>query len=347
MPRTPLAQFLEKVAAKKSPAGLLLLGPDAYLRDLCREKIIDTYVAPGARDWAVKRFSPREASAGDILREAQTLPMLVPLQVLVVSEVEAWERLGEESREELVEQLNAYFENPAPFTIVVLEAAKLDQRTKLYKALADAVLVVEADLGGDPAQRIPAATAMTLRMARDTGVAIDKDAAQELAEITNGELGLIRCEIEKLATYVGEGKRITTADVEALVVSEKKYSIWELTDMLANRQRDRAILFLDRLLAEGQQPPAIVGALAWMYRKLIEAHELPPGAQPMQAVRKLGVRPETAQMILRAVRRLPRTELLAGLETLYETDSRLKSAGADDRAVLEFAVAQLTAAPRT
>ena len=92
-----------------------------------------------------------------------------------------------------------------------------------------------------------------------------------LAEILNGEPARIRIELEKLATYVQGRGRITTADVEALVVAARRNTVWQLTDMLASRKRKDALAFLDNLLREGEQPAGIVGALAWTYRKLIEA----------------------------------------------------------------------------
>ena len=42
-----------------------------------------------------------------------------------------------------------------------------------------------------------------------------------------------------LATYVGDRRRITRADVEKLVVSAKKYSVWQFAEMLASKSRSR------------------------------------------------------------------------------------------------------------
>ncbi len=61
------------------------------------------------------------------------------------------------------------------------------------------------------------------------------------------------------------------ADVEELVVAARRNTVWQLTEMLASRRRQDALAFLDNLLREGEQPAGIVGALAWTYRKLIEA----------------------------------------------------------------------------
>jgi DNA polymerase III delta subunit len=94
-------------------------------------------------------------------------------------------------------------------------------------------------------------------------------------------------------------------------------------------------------LRAGEQPAPIVGALAWMYRKLIEARELPDGASKYEATR-LGMKPETAEVALRASRRIPAEALRRGLVSLAEADSRLKSGIAQPRAVLEFLIAELT-----
>ena len=63
--------------------------------------------------------------------------MLATQQVIFVSGVDAWERMGEESRESLVKQLSEYLENPAPFSILVFEASALDQRMRLAKTFAE------------------------------------------------------------------------------------------------------------------------------------------------------------------------------------------------------------------
>ena len=149
-------------------------------------------------------------------------------------------------------------------------------------------------------------------------------------------------ELEKLATYAQGPRRITAADVEALVVAARKNTVWQLTEMLASRRRRDALAFLDNLLREGEEPIGIVGALAWMYRKLIEARDLPAHTSGFQAARQLGMRPEAAEAAVRQAHRIPKSELLAGLVALAEADSQLKSSNPDPRALMEFLIARLT-----
>ncbi len=344
MPALSLERLLERLAGRKPIGGVSLLGDDLYLRDLCRAKLVEAYVPEGSREWGVARFSAVKDSLDRVLAQAQTLPMLAPRQAIFVEDAEALEDLSEEAERATLEQLAAYLEDPAPFTMLVFEAVALDQRKRLFKTLSEKTLVVSVQLGKEPEEREAAAVTMTLQMARELGTELARDAVDELAESCNGDLARIRNELIKLATYAGDARQITRADVEALVPSAKKYSVWQLADMLASRQRSRALEFLNSLLREGEQPAGLVGAMAWMFRKLIEAQELPAHLSGWQAARHLGMRPETAELALRQAHKIPRPQLLDGLAALYEADNQLKSGVVNQRAVMEFLVAQLTSA---
>jgi DNA polymerase-3 subunit delta len=334
-------QFLDRLANREPIPGILLLGSETYLRELCARKISDAYVPEGSRDWGITRFSADDDSLSSILVQAQTLPMLAPRQVIFVRDVEAWERLGDDSRDSLVAQLSAYLDDPAPFSVMVFEADVLDQRMRLAKIFAEKTLVVGVELSSDPAQRAKMAGAVAFEMARELGVELERDAAGELSEIFNGELAAIRTELEKLSSYVGIRRRVTRADVELMAVSARKYPVWVLGEALASRQPSLALEFLDSLLREGEKPAQLVGTLAWMFRKLLEAQELPASATAGQAASRLNMRPATAELAMRQSRKFPRTQLTRGLAALYEADSRLKSGGTSQRAVMEFLVAQL------
>lgn len=335
MPAASPERLLERLAHGKPIGAVVLLGTDLYLREMCRNKIIEAFVPEGMREWAVARLSPRDTGWDEILRRAQTLPMLAPHQVMIVEDAESVERLGDKSRDEIVGALEKYLDSPAPFTVLVIEAEGLDGRQRFSKLLHEKALVVELTIGAESAALLAA------DMAKDLGAEIDRDAAALLAEILSGSPARMHIELEKLATYA-RGRRITVADIEALVVAARKNTVWQLTDMLVNRERNAALAFLDNLLREGEQPAGIVGALAWRYRKLIEARDLPAHTSGFQAARHLGMRPEAAEAAVRQAHRITKGDLLAGLVALAEADSQLKSANPDLRATMEFLIARLT-----
>ncbi|MBZ5700533.1 MAG: DNA polymerase III subunit delta [Acidobacteriia bacterium] len=342
MARIAAAELLARVEKGRAIPAVLLLGDEAFLRDSCRKLLIEKYVPEAARAWALSRFSAARGEGPAALDQAQTMPMLSPQQVVFLEEAEAVEKLGEAKREDFVKALEAYLENPAPFTTLVLEAEVLDQRMKFAKLLAEKALVVAVSLGEKELERRAAAVAQAGALASELGVVLEAGAAEDLAEWVAEDLQLLKTEMEKLATYAGERRRIRREDVAALVVSQKKNTVWQLAEMLAAGKRKTALEFLERLLRDGDEPVALVGAMAWMYRKLIEAQEIKGAVNGWQAARQLGMRPEMAEVALQSARRMSREQLLSGLRALQECDDGLKGGVREPRALLDFLIARLT-----
>ena len=344
MARVSPQELVERLEKGKAIPAILLLGEEPYLRDGCRTQLIEKFVAEASRTWAVSRYSGARGETQAALDQAQTMAMLSPQQVVFLEDVEAVEKLGEKNREEAVAQLDAYLKDPAPFTVLVLEATGLDQRMKLGKLLTEKTLVVECGLGEKLEDRVAAATLLAKALAKEAGVEFEKGAAEDLAEFVAADLMRLKTEIEKLATYAAERKLIRRQDVSALVISEKTTTVWQLADILASRQPKKALEFLERLLRDGEEPLQLLGAITWMYRKLIEASEVKGVTNGFQAARALAMRPEQAELALQSARKISKTRLLGGLGALRQADSRLKGGREDARTVLEFLVMELTAA---
>jgi DNA polymerase-3 subunit delta len=343
MPRVSHQELLARLTKGKPIPALLLLGDEPFLRDASRAQLIETFVPEAARPWAVSRYSADRNETQAALEQAQTLPMLAPRQVVLLHEVEKIEKLSDKNRDAAIENLEAYFANPAPFTVLVLEATALDQRMKLAKLLTEKTLVVDVGLGEDLQARQAAAVPLARAMAKEQGVEFEPGAAEDLAEFVAADLMRLKTEVDKLATYVAQRKLIRRQDVTALVISEKTTTVWELADMLAKREGKRALEFLDCLLRDGEQPLQMLGAITWMYRKLIEASELKGISNGYQAARALSMRPEQAELALQSARKIPKARLMQGLQSLQTADNRLKGGADDPQAVMEFLISELAA----
>jgi DNA polymerase III subunit delta len=342
MARISVHDLLSRLEKGKPVPAILLLGEEPYLRDSCRTLLIEKYVPEAARAWAVSRYSADRGETQAALEQAQTMAMLSPIQVVFLEDAEAIESLAEKNRDEALERLTGYLEDPAPFTVLVIEATQLDQRMKWGKLLAEKALVVECGLGENLSERQGAVVALARAMAKEEGVEFEPGAAEDLAEFVAADLMRLKTEIEKLTTFAAARKQIRREDVSALVVSEKTTTVWELADMLATRQGKKALEFLDRLLREGEEPLQMLGAITWMYRKLVEASEVRGVSNGWQAARALGMRPEQAELALQSARKIPKPRLMAGLGALQRADDRLKGGREDARAVMEFLVTELT-----
>ena len=335
MARISREELLARLEQNKKLPAILLLGDEPYLRDKCRADLIGHFVQEAARTWAVSRFSADRGETQAALDQSQTLPMLSPKQVVFLEGAEAIENLGEKNRKETVDGILAYLKDPAPFTVLVIEAAKLDMRMQLGKNLAEEMVVVEVGTGDDPNARQAAAVEAAKTMAREQGIVLEKGAAEELAEVVSGDLQRLQTEMEKLSTFAAERKKIGKADIAMLVISEKTTTIWEVAAFLAAQQPKQAIEFINRLFAEGEPALLMLGAITWMYRKIVEASEVRGVTNGWQAARALGMRPEQAEIALQCARKISKQRLMKALQALRDADVQLKN-GRDERTVMEF-----------
>jgi DNA polymerase III subunit delta len=341
MAKVTVQKFDELLQKGKLGPALLLLGDETYLRDSARARIIDKLIPEAARTWAVGRFSADDGDTLAALGQAQTLPMLSPQQVIFLEKAEAIEKLGEKNRDEAVEAIEAYLENPAPFTLLVIEAEALDQRMRLAKMLAEKTLVVDVAAGGDPEARIASAVGLAKELAKQEGFSFEAGAAEELAALVDGDLTRLETEVKKLAAYAADRKSVRAEDVKILVISGKTSNIWQVVDFLASRKPAKALELLDRCLRQGDAPLEMLGAITWMYRKVAEASELRGVTNGWQAARSLSMRPEQAELAIQSARKLPRERLLACIQALQRADDRLKKGGEEPRIVMEFLVTEL------
>ena len=129
MARLSPEKLVERLVKEKPLPAVLLLGEEPYLRDECRKLLIDRFVPEAARTWAVSRYSAGRGETQAAVDQAQTMAMLSPQQVVFLEDVEAIQKLGEKNRDAAVTQLSAYLDDPAPFTMLVMEATGLDQNS--------------------------------------------------------------------------------------------------------------------------------------------------------------------------------------------------------------------------
>jgi DNA polymerase-3 subunit delta len=127
------------------------------------------------------------------------------------------------------------------------------------------------------------------RQARRAGVHLDQSAAAMLVSQRLGtDLATLRRELDKLVLFVGEGKVITCAHVEAMTPRLLEDKIWDLTDALSLGKAGlaSALVVLRRMLQARDEPgrilPSIVSHIRflWQVKGLLEIGWRP--GQPVQ-----------------------------------------------------------------
>lgn len=159
--------------------------------------------------------------------------------------------------------LAAFAAEPGADVVLLVGSGRIDapaKRSEWYRALDRAGVCIDVR----PKER--AALPGWLRdRARARGLAISPEAVEELAERCEGNLAYGAQTIERLALLVS-GARIELDDVLDGAAWGARFSAFDLVDATLAGNPARALQVLTGLAAEGEAPPAIIGALAWQVR---------------------------------------------------------------------------------
>lgn len=291
-----------------------VLGEEAYLRDQALALLKGAAGAEGEPDgFNLDLLYGDECDAAEILAKASEAALFGGRRLVLVR---AADKLPAREGEALV----PYVKAPCGGTTLVFAAPKLDGRTKFGQAVGKHALVVDCDR--PPAPQLPA---WVRSEAQSLGLRLDEEATQLLAELAADSLGVARRELEKLATYVPEGRAAGAADVEALRGGEPGASVFDLAGAIAAGSRARVLRILARNLEAGEAPLRILGSLVWQYRQIWKVKDLlRAGGSESQIGRTVGLSPYRLAGYLPLARRLSEAHLRRAFTLFPETDSRLK-----------------------
>jgi DNA polymerase-3 subunit delta len=284
----------------------LLAGEEALLREDAL-RALRAAAAAGAPDtFDFDRLDGARAQPGALLDALRTLPVLAPRRLVLLEEPEA-------SRGGLLDALPELLaELAAGRSVLVVSAAKADRRARWTKGFGDAVVECSAP------RRTAEIADFVRREAERQGAALERGAAELLAERAGPQLGWLRQEIAKLALLAGPGRAISRAHVAAGTQDASEAPIWDLTDAIGEGRGGDAIAALGRLLSAGAPPPVLLGSIASHLRRLLRVAHGADVPGPAFVQRKLAEQ----------ARRLGAPRLRASLDAIHDTDLALKGAGA-------------------
>ncbi|SRR6266568_4442189 len=226
-----------------------------------------------------------------------------------------------DSRASFEKGLAAYILHiPDSAVLIVLVDEVLDANNLLLKAAGERGNVIQSTL-----PRGAALENWISKRARNLGVSIERNAATLLANFIGSQLRLLANELDKLATYAGEGGTITGEDVRKLSAQVQEARIFDLTDALARRDQQLALTILHDLLVDGEPPLKLISTITSQVRSLLLVKELSQkGLRSAQIATTLGIAPFIAEKAARQAGKFTPMQLEGAYRQLLATDAALK-----------------------
>ncbi len=205
----------------------------------------------------------------------------------------------------------------APVTLAVLDPAAPASRVKLYQEQGQ-------HFASAAPQKPSEVAGWTVKRARERGLKLEQGAALYLAEVFGPDLASIAGELNKLALLGGPPDREGVARVVGLEAPGDSFA---MLDAATAGRPGEALSQLTRLLARGEDPYRLLGAVVWQYglvaRCVALRQEGIVGEQAAAA--RLGVKPYPAKKALEVAGRLSEAKIAAHLRRVAEADLAMKS----------------------
>ncbi len=252
---TPSA--VRKQIQSGTPDAIYLLQGDDEVEKSALAAEFAELVDEGLRAFNVESFHAGDWTTGDrladgvasIVAAVRTLPMMVPRRVVAVLQAETLlvPKRESEAATRALDQLEALFTRVEPQTTLVLVAASVDKRSRMFK-------------------RTHVAAA---------GTAIDPAAARLIAQRAGPDVRRLRADVDRLLLYALGQKQITVDDVREVIGPAALQDDWAMTNAIEAGQAGEALRQLALILDAGAPAEKVLGQLGWVVRAKFPA--LAPG----------------------------------------------------------------------
>jgi DNA polymerase-3 subunit delta len=237
------------------------------------------------------------------------LSLTAERRYLLADGVERWKRAD-------VEAVAAGLGDAAGDVTVVLVA-----RGKPPKGLADAVEAAGGEVRSFAAPDKRDLPGWIVARARERGFALAPAAARALISRLGPSTERLTVELDRLATWAGEGGEVGVDDVEMLTGDTSEIRGWVLADAIVERDRERSLAVAEELIAQGEPMPALVGGVAKRLRHAYEAAAALEAGVPAKKIESgLPMHPYAAKMLVRAVQGVDATELSAAIGAVADLE---------------------------
>jgi DNA polymerase-3 subunit delta len=325
--------FFRDLKKRESPAPVYYLhGEETYMLDEAVDAVLGFAAPDGLNDFNYDSFQGRDATGEAIVSACEMLPMMVDRRIVLV-------RDAQDMPMSELEELSDYLDDPAETTCLIVHAnttqTSLDGRKSIVRKLKKAgesckfAALYENEVGE-----------ILNKHARKRDLRLTPAATAYLIEAVGTDLTSLNSALDKIDLFVGsedQSPRLVEDDTVREVVADTKVrTVFDLTDALGDQKFEEALRVLDSMLLNGEPPLRILAMVARHFRIVARLHD--PEVRNLNRNDKasaVGVVPFFLKDYQRHARKFSLEDLTVIRQKLLEVDQALKSAGLDDRTLME------------
>lgn len=325
----------KQIKAKKFAPIYLLYGAESFLINETKQILINNVLNDDEIDFNLSSYDLEEIPIDAALEDAETFPFMGERRLIFLhNPVFLTSEKTKGKIEHNLGKLEAYLREPSPYAIVVFNAPyeKLDERKKITKEMKRNAAILEAKKlnEGELKSWIKERAALN-------NVEIDDKAVELMLTLAGTNLFMLTSEVDKLALYIGAGKRIEEQTVEKLVARSLEQNIFTLVDKIVHRKIDDALRIYYDLLKQKEEPIKILSIITGQFRLIYQVKVLARrGYGQQQIASHLKVHPFRIKLAAGQAQAFGDDELAQIMKILADADFQMKTGGMNKELLVEL-----------
>lgn len=245
-------QFVDDITKGRFKPVYYFYGSEDYRRTEAEKFVADHFLPDLQRSINYLKIDCKKTSPAELAAALANLPMLGERQVYVVGSFDSYKPKDQE-------QLLKYIKPKDPNRVIILStpSAKTPRKDSVFFKTISAV--------AEPVEfkKMEASDAhdtIVKRLAKNK-LAIDADARELLVGLIDGDRGGLESELNKLIDFKSEGGSITIDDIKKVCAGYEIFNIFELGDVIVQRNAPRALKMVQSLVGAGTNIDYLISQL--------------------------------------------------------------------------------------
>ena len=309
----------------------LLYGDEFYLLRRCVASLKKGVLGDDGSDVNYSAFDGSSGYDVNELKEiCQTVPFFAVRRLVIVENSGLF---GGDSG------FDAFIPQIPDSTVLILIEHSADKKTKLYKAIKEGGYVCEFTTP-TPDQAVEFCAGYLGK----AGKLISKDHCGYFVNGVGGDLYNVSTELDKLIDYTGSSDTVRRADIDAICSMQIENKIFDIVDMLMNKDFKGALSIYDDLISLREQPLGILRFIVARYLKLLGIRdELNRGRSVTEAASNLKMPDWLFKKEKAKLKDFTSAKIIRAIELCTETENLIKTGDMADSAGMEILLANLSA----
>lgn len=316
-----------------------IFGDEDYLKELCTARLLKKLATGPLADFNLHRFDGKQCSLDDVLRDADLLPMMGGVNVVVCNDYPF------DKSEKDCKAIKEYLADAPETTVLIFsyEAVSPDiKKSNRWKGVEAAFAKYGSSIQLNRKSQSELIK-LIISACKKRGAEISTAAANYLISVSGNDIKALLSEANKLSAY-SNGGEITREMIDSLAVKSLSARVYDLSNAVVRSRYDDAFKILDFLFATREDPSFILSAAANCFVDMYRVKCARAAGEAYQNITQYysyGNRFFALDNAARDSRNLSVEQLRRCLDVIMKADNDLKSTSLDEKLVFEEMLVKL------